>query len=123
LSVRGGDPGEGELVALHHAYVRRLPERAAAVALAVEAWRRAPERADLLEAAESLTHRLRGSSGSYGLASFSCAMGVVDDALRRARLGERTRSDDREAMDQALRHVRALAAEAVAGVPSWDERL
>jgi hypothetical protein len=91
------------------------------VVAAIDAWRGAPERADLLEVAESLTHRLRGSSGSYGLTSFSGAMAVVDDALRRARLGERTMSGDRDALDQELRYARALAAEAVASVPSADE--
>jgi hypothetical protein len=122
LSVRARDRG-GELVVLQEAYVRRLPERLQEVALAVEAWRRAPHRPDLLEEAESLTHRLRGSSGSYGLASFSGTMAVVDDALRLARLGQRTRSDDREAIDQALCRARALAAEAVASIPSADEQL
>jgi hypothetical protein len=120
LSVREGGPGSGELVALRHAYVRRLPERLATVALAVEAWQDAPDRADLLEAAELLTHRLRGSSGSYGFASFSAAVALVDDALRRARLGERTRGDDCGAIDQALRRAHALAAEAVASIPSAD---
>jgi hypothetical protein len=98
---------------------RRLRE----LVRALRAWARAPKgaRDAQRQGAEALAHRLRGTSGSYGLRSFSAAVGVVEEALRRERLEDAARAEVVTEIAGSLRRARSIANEAVRKRPSGTE--
>lgn len=112
-SVRAGPPADAPdpLTELRLSYAESLPTRLRALDRAIRAWRRAPEDSAALEKAEKLAHRLRGTTGSYGFADVSAAMGAVEDALRGARDRHETSAS---AIEPALGAARTFAAEAIA---------
>lgn len=81
------DDVAAEIAALQRAYREALPPKIEALERALS--ERSPE-------AILLAHRLRGTSGSYGLETISAHAGAIEDALER---------DDRAA---ALAHLAAL---------------
>lgn len=114
-------PGSGasaaeELAALRLGYARSLPGRLRRLRSAVRAWSRAPGDAELLTQAESLAHKLRGTSGSYGLKAFSVKAGSVEDALRRVRLAGATKEEAMTVIEPDLCEADELALEAVAAL-------
>ncbi len=107
-----------DLAALHAAYARSLSKRLRDLAGAIRAWRRAPDDAREPERhrAETLAHRLRGTSGTYGLRSFSRAIGDVEGALRRERIEGVASAQAVAEIARSLRQARSLAREGRARV-------
>lgn len=71
-----------DLARLRQKYRRRLPAQITALAQLLAAAREAGER-ESLEGARGLTHRLRGTSGSYGLDAISAELRRIEDVLDR----------------------------------------
>jgi hypothetical protein len=112
---RSGSPAE-ELAALRLSYARTLPERLRHLREAVHAWALAPGDGEHYDRAESIAHRLRGTTGSYGFGAFSERLGAVDDALRRLRAAGAPPREAIAAIEPDLRAADALAAELIAGL-------
>jgi HPt (histidine-containing phosphotransfer) domain-containing protein len=72
------DDLDAELAALCAEYARALPDRAEAIARAVEDARRDPS---LREAASALAHLLAGTAGSYGFAEVSAIARRLETGL------------------------------------------
>jgi hypothetical protein len=102
-----------ELASLRLGYVRSLPGHLLCLRAAVRAWSRAPADGALLARAESLAHRLRGTSGSYGLQAFSTKVGAVEEELRRARAAGTPADEAMATIARDLREADELALEAM----------
>ena len=89
------DDVERELEELRRNYRASLPPKVDALATAIDARDR--------ETASALAHRLRGTSGAYGLSAVSVEAGAIEDAL-----GER--KIDWGAIAQHLERLRREAA-------------
>ncbi len=99
-----------DLGALRTQFASRLPDKLAALTVALEAARLDPGR---LDDARTLAHRLRGSAGSYGYAAVGAAVGLVEDLLKADDPSKvAARRFFWEDVEGALRDARAAAARA-----------
>ncbi len=105
-----------ELVALRASYLASLPGRVDELAAAIDTFNRSPEPRIALDKATDLAHRLRGTSGSYGAASFSRTIGAVEEALRGvdASGDARSRWETMAAIEAALALAKSFAKVALA---------
>jgi DNA-binding response OmpR family regulator len=101
------------LAALRTAYTRSVPGRLRRLSRAIDAARENPRDRALQGRAEAVAHRLRGTTGSYGLARVSDALAIVEDALRRARDADEEAALSSSAIEAALRDADAGAADAI----------
>jgi len=74
--VSHDDEVEKEIAELRRAYRADLPGKMEAIAKAISARD--------VEGSRTLSHRLRGTAGSYGLTEVSRAAGAIEDALSSA---------------------------------------
>ncbi len=81
VEVEVDDSPMAALEALRRDYLASLPEKLAALEIALAAYREAPTAKDRLEAARTQAHKLRGTAGSYGFLEVSEAAGWIEDAL------------------------------------------
>jgi len=105
-----------ELAALRLSYARSLPDRLRLVREALGAWAEAPGDTESYARAESLAHRLRGTTGSYGFGAFSEKLGAVEDALRHFRAAGAPPHEAMAAVEKDLGAADGLAAEVIAGL-------
>jgi HPt (histidine-containing phosphotransfer) domain-containing protein len=81
-----------EIQLLREAYCRKLPGELARLGALVARARETHEQ-DRLDAARFLAHKLRGSSGSYGLAELSAELRRIEERLDRLFEGTSPASD------------------------------
>jgi chemotaxis protein histidine kinase CheA len=70
-----------EMAKLRAEYLAALPPRLEELRALLDAVRAAPGAAAALTAARRMTHRLRGSAGTFGLGELGAAIAIIDDTL------------------------------------------
>lgn len=112
-----------ELQALAAAYASELPRKLEDISTALTRARTSAEPSSRLEAAQ-LTHRLRGTAGSYGLPEIGTEAGRIEDALQAEALyrGRTPEPIDWPSVDAALDALRTLVSQAASSVPATVAR-
>ncbi len=86
------------LALLRAEYSAALPDKVDALVRAVHASRRRAGDAELSAEARSHAHRLRGTSGSYGLHEVSLAAGRIEELLERSGAASSGLDDELDAL-------------------------